>query len=275
MPVPEFDLNEISGGRHAPPNAFPWIVRLVGGCPRGLCAGTLVSPRVVLSAYHCTVAIGSPSNQPCDHSDGKRLAVLGRHVFEYHLIDTYETIPVIQVSAPPHAPLVTHDDRTHDFALLLLQYPARYHSRVSPICLPQPNAEYGGLGAIALGWGRFAKPSVSKMQSPVLRMVQLTVSPKRYRHTKIFGTKLSMKEGLYQDPCSGDSGGPLMYYDEPSGRYVLIGTVQGGGYDCRQDSVGWFEGSDNGVWNKVSAHMQWIQGTMERLGERVCKTVSG
>ena len=62
-----------------------------------------------------------------------------------------------------------------------------------------------------------------------------------------------------------------MYFDSSSGRYVLIGTVQGGGYDCRHDTVAVFEGSDNGVWNKVSAHMEWILDTMEELGEKTCR----
>jgi len=279
MPHPEFE--EISGGTYAPPTAFPWIVRLVDGCPGGLCAGTLVSPKVVLSAYHCTVTMGGPSKQSCDHSDGKRLAVLGSHVFKYQHLNTYEKIPVIQVLAPPHAPLdpLIHrgiqDYRSHDFALLVLQYPAKFHNKVSPICLPEPYAEFGGQRAIAAGWGRFAKPSVNVYQSPFLRMVELSVSPKRYRHTKMFGTVLTKKEDEYQDPCSGDSGGPLMYLDSSSGRYVLIGTVQGGGYDCRHDTIAKFEGSDNGVWNKVSAHMEWIQQTMGRLGQRVCKAVTG
>ena len=66
-----------------------------------------------------------------------------------------------------------------------------------------------------------------------------------------------------------------MFYDEGSARFVLIGTVQGGGYDCRRDKVNSFEGSTNGVWNKVSAHMEWIQETMESLGEHVCKAVRG
>jgi len=277
MGMPRSEFEEISGGTDAPPTAFPWIVRLVDGCPRSLCAGTLVSPKVVLSAYHCTVTIGDPSNQACDHSDGKRLAVLGSHVFQYQHLHTYEKIPVIQVLAPPHAPLDPYDDRTddHDFALLVLQYPAKFNYKVSPICLPEPNAEFGGQKAIAAGWGRFAKPSVSTRQSPYLRMVKLSVSPKRYNHTKMFGTVLSMKEDEYQDPCAGDSGGPLMYLDSSSGRYVLIGTVQGGGYDCRTDAISEFEGSDNGVWNKVSAHMEWIQQTMGRLGQRVCKAVTG
>ena len=66
-----------------------------------------------------------------------------------------------------------------------------------------------------------------------------------------------------------------MYYNETTSRYVLIGTVQGHVYDCRMDRVAKFEGSDNGVWNKVSAHMEWIKDTMEGLGETICKADSG
>ena len=65
-------------------------------------------------------------------------------------------------------------------------------------------------------------------------------------------------------------GGPLMYYEKKSNQYVLIGTVKGHGYDCRDDNVTKFEGSTNGVWNKVSAHMEWIQDTMDKLGEKGC-----
>ena len=66
-----------------------------------------------------------------------------------------------------------------------------------------------------------------------------------------------------------------MYYNQTTSRYVLIGTVYGAGHDCRTDKVKYFEGSDNGVWNKVSAHMEWIKDTMEGLGETICRAGSG
>ena len=65
-------------------------------------------------------------------------------------------------------------------------------------------------------------------------------------------------------------GGPLMYFNRTRRSFVLIGTVNGGGYDCRTDQVSTFEGSRNGVWNKVSAHMDWIKITMNELGETIC-----
>ena len=242
-----------------------------------------------MSAFHCTK---TDTYGPCDV---KRLAVFGRHEIKWFQLSNYYTIPVIKVFSPPHAPLYLDDYRTHDFALLFLQHPAKYSSKVSPICLPEPHAEFGGMKATAAGWGRTDKPSVNKEQSPVLKSVDLTVDPMEYKHKKMFGTKVSMKENQYQDPCTGDSGnftalfnqiltqvlfillagGPLMYYNNTTSRYVLIGTVYGAGYDCRTDKVSKFEGSENGVWNKVSAHMEWIKDTMEELGETVCKADSG
>ena len=61
-----------------------------------------------------------------------------------------------------------------------------------------------------------------------------------------------------------------MYYNNASSTFTIIGTVNGNGYDCRTDEVYWFEGSNNGLWNKVSAHMDWIQKTMEKWEQQVC-----
>ena len=64
------------------------------------------------------------------------------------------------------------------------------------------------------------------MQSPVLRRVDLRVSMKKYKHFKMFGTELKKdKNGVFEDPCAGDSGGPLMYRDRSSHRWTLIGQI--------------------------------------------------
>ena len=62
-----------------------------------------------------------------------------------------------------------------------------------------------------------------------------------------------------------------MYLNESSSRYVLIGTVNGNGYDCRTGEVREFEGQRDGIWNKVSAHMEWIEENMRQLGQQICR----
>ena len=47
-----------------------------------------------------------------------------------------------------------------------------------------------------------------------------------YKQSKMFGTELEFKRGEWQDPCSGDSGGPLMYQTPGSDRWVIIGKLE-------------------------------------------------
>jgi V8-like Glu-specific endopeptidase len=68
----------------------------MGGCAVGLCAGTLVTSRHVLSAYHCTYHPSRDTGKrPCNHSDGRRVAVLGQDRFSYLNINKYYKIPII------------------------------------------------------------------------------------------------------------------------------------------------------------------------------------
>merc|ERR1712055_848685 len=85
---PRCDADEISGGKEAIPHQYPWIVSLAGQCV-GPCAGTLVSPRVLLSAFHCTT-YWRYKTEFCDHSDSERLAVLGRHEILSHRMWSYK-----------------------------------------------------------------------------------------------------------------------------------------------------------------------------------------
>ena len=61
-----------------------------------------------------------------------------------------------------------------------------------------------------------------------------------------------------------------MYIDNQTRSYVLVGTVLGHGYNCNSRDVRKFEGSNNGLWNKVSLWVDWIKGKMEEFGESQC-----
>merc|ERR1712002_1199915 len=86
------ETNEIHNGVTAKPHQYPWIVKLLGDY-LGPCAGTLVSPRVILSANHCI--------RPTKKDIG--VAVLGRHEIDLDVqvffpdpekLRKYKTIPV-------------------------------------------------------------------------------------------------------------------------------------------------------------------------------------
>jgi len=248
--------SRIIGGSIASRHEFPWMVRLHTGSGHG-CGGALVSPKVVLSAYHCQYHKGKLWKNGT--------AILGAHM-NPGWSQSDIRIPYNDVRHPPF------EEFKHDFLLIVLDKPAKMSDNVKTICLPPPNSNYGGSFAVAAGWGRFAKPDVSKNQSPVLRKVTLEVSPKVYRNSFFFGTLLkNNSDGEWMDPCSGDSGGPLMHQNKQTKRWTLIGTVKGGGYDCRWDIIHTLEGSNNGQWNKVNSHSEWLKRTMEELDEPICR----
>ena len=162
------------------------------------CLGALISPKIVLSSFHCTIAKGEKTT--CDHSDEKRLAVLGLHFYSLDDLQEYYTIPVVDVRHPNKARL-TFNLESHDFAMLILKKPAIFSPKVCPICLPHENANFDGLPAVSAGWGL-----TGTKYSPVLKMVNLLVSRKKYAHKYVFGTILYHDDGTYHDPCAGDSG---------------------------------------------------------------------
>ena len=133
---------------------------------------------MILSAYHCAVALGSRNTKLCDHSDGRRKAILGQHKIDFQKLWNYTVISITQVKSPPNGRL-TGRYNSHDFALFIMERPVTFDDTISPICLPQQNEEFGGGNAVAAGWGRFDKPTMNTGQSPVLRKVWLTVSNKK------------------------------------------------------------------------------------------------
>ena len=149
------NVDEISGGVTALPHEFPWMVRLEKGCINGICGGALISPRLVLTAFHCTRNKKISLHKPCDHSDGKRVAILGHP----DILDTSTRleVPITEVFCPPHAGLDSDMENIedHDFAMVLLKTPVQFTKYIQPICLPKQGQEFSGETVTAAGWGLF------------------------------------------------------------------------------------------------------------------------
>jgi len=231
----------ISGGSESVPNEYPWMVKFAW---KG-CGGALISDRHVLTAYHCVDEVKS--------WPGKQLKV-GVHNqkddSDYQLVQ-------IETAVWPYEVSGNWSDWEMDIAIIILATPVDLSDKkISTIDLPSSEHEdYKGEIATAMGWG--LTQFNSSRQSAKLKDVELTVSQEETENYLF--TEVVLVNGEYQDPCAGDSGGPLVHRVSDAGRWTIIGTVSGGGYDCRDGEV-----NGKQKWNKVSAHLDWIMGVLSK-----------
>ena len=150
----------IVGGQETEVNEYPWQVGLVSaGGRQPWCGGTLISDRHVLTAAHCTAAMGS---------DPSRIAVI---VGEHRIDDNQFTR--IGVSAILDDPLYNTQNMRYDFSILTLSQPVSLSATVSPACLPSDRAQtWAGQVATVSGWGTL---SSGGNQPATLQEVDVTV----------------------------------------------------------------------------------------------------
>merc|ERR1719295_1284593 len=255
--------NRILGGALSQSHEFPWMARIYGGCVGTLCGGALISNRHILTAYHCIR--NGRFKKPCDHSDGKRKAVLGtNYVPTSAIIDgTAGGVSLTSFVFPPRADLKLEDPKSHDIAIYILDKPVTFSSKIQPICLPDPGTSYKGEPAVVAGWGDFRRGE--NPNSEKLRKVNQKVFGVVKEHSTLISTYTQKKsDGTPMDPCSGDSGGPLMWRDSV-GRHRIIGTVSGGGFNCDGNyQVPYYFGGDRQKYANVDKFLSWIKHVLEK-----------
>jgi secreted trypsin-like serine protease len=250
----------IIGGHPAEAGAYPWLAHVSDfyGEWVGECTGTVVAPKLVLTAAHCVL----------DRSTGKVRDPAGFRVVTGAVDWLTGSRQELRVHGVVVAPEYDQRMHTHDAALLVLSTP----TAAPAIALSRPRADAAllraGTAASIVGWGD--KAFGQRGPTPELQEAQTSVQHAAWCRQNAQPFDPASELCVIDPPreatgtCDGDSGGPLIVgagaAEGEEASAIEVGILSGGYGHCatRRPSV----------YTRVDALYPWITGWNARLARR-------
>lgn len=217
----------IVGGTVVTPNSIPFQVGLlmrINILATGLCGGSIISTRAILTAAHC------PENTQSTQ------VVLGAH--NINVNEATQQRQTVQPSGYRIHAQYNRQNLNNDIAILILPSPATLNAHVVLATLPtgaQLTNTWAGSQATASGWGRISDGSSATsatLRSVTVPVVTNAVCTATFGGIVIHSTLCVATTGG-RGTCNGDSGGPLTV--TVGAARVLIGVTSfGAAAGCEQ-----------------------------------------
>lgn len=257
IPVAASAQNRIVGGSVIPISSAPWQVALLDGdnpaAKQLYCGGSLIRPRVVLTAAHCVLA---PSPFAVDGSNDVIVAGAGNWTDAAQGVEDHIASAVVN-------PAYNGELGSGDAAILILDDPVS-SAYGTPIKLAGHNERQlwrAGKRATVSGYGA---TSEGGMPSPFLRAATVPILQDSYcgqTYPVSFSPSTELCAGFKAggtDACQGDSGGPLTVRARggDGGLVRQVGIVSFG--------VGCAEPNAPGVYSRVGSKplRRFVQGAV-------------
>jgi hypothetical protein len=237
--------SRIFGGSAATPNSWPWQVLYEERKPcgnnqicLGICGGTLIDSRHVLTAAHCIgttdpslITITAGLHNRLINEPGTRQVKTVERIFKH----------------PNYNPQTTENDLT----ILRLAQPVQFNKFVQPACLPGPDPRPDA-DVVLIGWGALTLGAGAHHE---LKQTKVKVIDDCNRYWSQVDEAKQVCVGnptTGESACQGDSGGPMLH--EHNGQWVVAGVTSfGSGRGCTT-----YSHSQPNLYARVSYYMPWI-----------------
>ncbi|KFB37470.1 proacrosin, putative [Anopheles sinensis] len=227
------------------------------------CGSSLITSRFLLTTAHCT-----------RYTDKPLIARMGTS----NLLEAKQENNFIQdrnvKRTFPH-PNYTSHSKENDIALIEVDHPFIFSANVMGICLSTIEEDRDETDQLfAAGWGAtdYKTASPEKLMRVALTTVPLDKCREQYKllQSTSFSRKFKINDTQYcaitkptnetfkRTPCKGDSGGPLYYESNTSGRpnYLLVGIISAG-INCGENIPE--------PYVRVASYLDWIDSVIETL----------
>ncbi|XP_058812859.1 CLIP domain-containing serine protease B8-like [Topomyia yanbarensis] len=267
---------KLLGGQITDIDEFPWMAMLLydGDGPNAVspgCGGALISRTFVVTAAHCLVG------RIIQKKGNLKFVRLGEYDLnsdpDCMVDDKFKDCTDGKVDVKPKR-IIAHPQyaanalsQHHDLGLVQLEKTVEFSSFIQPICLPDPASSNGAVSGGKLnvcGWGRtnyFRNELGGNAVSPVKLKVVLPYVDHQNCREIYRQHKLDLGSGQIcaggqkaRDTCAGDSGSPLMYFNNRKGHWVLTGLVSLGVQKCGTEGR-------PGIYTHVREYLAWIKKT--------------
>ncbi|XP_023345529.1 chymotrypsin-2 isoform X2 [Eurytemora carolleeae] len=240
------NFNKIVGGVDAVPGEFPWMVMVK--IEKGVCGGTIISRKHILSAAHCFV---DKDNHEMRHPTDVLIYV---ERFQRTFGGKAEKVTKIIIRKDYNV-----ETSENDIAVLELVNPLVFTKTLGPICLPDTSfILQPGEQVLATGWGqeKYEENLSKNLKKVNLNIFALKRCVEKYKgfSEKIIGPGnicTLNKDG--RDACLGDSGGPMSILK--NGQFLQVG-ITSWGYKCAEPDY-------PGVWTNLPHFIPWIEDVLQ------------